>query len=203
MARGPRAGIGFKSHTGWALGVVVVEDDDGIHVVAKQRVTMQETFATAAVFHVSQERGLSAAEARPFIESTLRESVKRAKASIASISKSIGGRSIQRAAILAGNARPLPPLDSILRSHPLIHTAEGELYRDAVANACDALGLPAVRIPAKDLDSRAAKAFSLPAATLRARLDLAGKSSGKPWTAEHRDCALAAWLILQIRGHNT
>jgi hypothetical protein len=89
-------------------------------------------------------------------------------------------------------------LEAILRSHPLIHAAEGELYREAVARASEELGMRVLRIPARDLQTRAAKALGMDANALRARLAALGKASGRPWGAEQRECALAAWMALRV-----
>jgi hypothetical protein len=45
-------------------------------------------------------------------------------------------------------AEPLPPLDCILGSHPLLHAAEGQLSRHALASAAEAEGLPVLHVAA-------------------------------------------------------
>jgi len=121
----PRAAIAFKAHTGWAAALVAAEAGEGIEILAKERVKMRDGFQAAAVYHVGHEQGLTSDQARPMIENARRESVVRAKKAIAAIAESVAGRcSLERAAVLAGGGRPLPDLDAILRSHPLVHTAE-------------------------------------------------------------------------------
>jgi hypothetical protein len=193
---GGRTSIGFKAHIGWASAVVIEDLDREIGILAKERIPMRDTFEAAAVYHVGHERKLSLEAAQELIDEALRESIARAKPAIAALAKRVP---VERAAILSGSARPLPPLESILRSHPLVHTAEGELYRQAVTCACEALGIPVVRVPAKGLDASAATLGTGPG-DLRARLAAAGKASGKPWAAEQRECALAAWVALRKRG---
>ena len=196
MARTRRAAIGFKAHTGWASAVVVAEATGGIEIVAKGRIAMVDGFEAAAVYHVGHERGLSAAEARPLIDAALRQAVARAQTGIAALASAAQRCAPNLAAILAGGARPLPELDVILRAHPLVHAAEGELYREALARACEAIELRVVRVPAKDLARRASAAARVGEAALLARLAEAGAASGKPWAAEQRECALAAWTAL-------
>src|SRR2546422_9518499 len=75
------------------------------------RVTMLETFETAAVYHQGHERGLSAEQARPLIDSALRESAARAKAAIASLAASVAGRfRLARAPPPPRSGRAPPPL---------------------------------------------------------------------------------------------
>jgi hypothetical protein len=156
---------------------------------------MREGFHAAAVYHRGHEGGLSAQQAQPIIDEAMRASIAAAQAAIGALAAS-DAFSLDLAAILAGSSRPLPGLDAILRSHPLVHTAEGEMYRTAIARACEAVGLRVVRVPAKDLQARAPAALGLADGAVRERLESAGKASGKPWTAEQRECALAAWMAL-------
>jgi len=53
-----------------------------------------------------------------------------------------------------------------------------------------------VRLPAKSLPARAQEVLGLTQSAARARLDSAGAASGRPWAAEQRECALAAWVAL-------
>src|SRR6266545_5288807 len=69
-------------------------------------------------------------------------------------------------AIVSGAARPLPPLEAILRSHALVHAAEGELFRRVLARASEACRIPPVLVPAKEIPSRAATALGLSRAQL-------------------------------------
>ena len=56
-----------------------------------------------------------------------------------------------------GAPEALPPLETIVRSHPLVHAAEADLYRRLFARAGEAvLGFPPLRVPAKALARHAA-----------------------------------------------
>src|SRR5438874_2684126 len=196
-SRKRRAALAFKAHIGWAYGVLVAEADGSVEIVAKQRVTMRETFEAAAVYHVGHERGLSAKEVQPTIDAALLASVARAKEAIGALAASAGKKcSLGVAAVLAGSGRPLPALDIILRSHPLVHAAEGEMYRLALVRACEAMGFRVVRLPAKSLPARAQEVLGLTQSAARARPDSAGAASGRPWAAEQRECALAEWVAV-------
>lgn len=174
-----RTAIGFKAHTGWAAAVVISESRGEVSVLAKDRIRMLDGFEQAAVYHRAREQHLSPEQARSIIEAAFAEALSRAE------------REIRRliadpdcAGILAGSAGPPPPLEAIIRSHPLVHAAEGEMYRQVLARACESLGLRPLRVPSKELPE-------MPAA-----LAAAGAASGKPWGVEQRECALVAWLAL-------
>ena len=65
------------------------------------------------------------------------------------------GYEISTSCILTGSGRSIPALDKIVASHPLLHTAEGELFRNAIARACLNHGLPVVAVKEKELMARA------------------------------------------------
>jgi hypothetical protein len=99
-------------------------------------------------------------------------------------------------AVLTASGRPLPSLSRILSSHALIHAAEGEVFRDAVRQACGRLGIPVTGIPERELDERANAAFGKGASEVQRRIASRGSSIGPPWTKDHKAAALAASMIL-------
>jgi hypothetical protein len=104
------------------------------------------------------------------------------------------------AARVADKARkPLPPLEKILTAHPLIHAAEGELFRQIALTEAKALLQDAKQIDSDTLLGAVATAAGISPRTATAQLERGGKAAGSPWTQEHRLCALAAWLGLLPR----
>jgi len=85
------------------------------------------------------------------------------------------------------------PLAEIVAAHTLIHAAEAELYRDALATAATDLGLAVTRYPARDLRAVAAKTIDDDLAAFAAEI---GRRLGRPWRREHADAAIAARLLL-------
>jgi len=51
------------------------------------------------------------------------------------------GAKLTRCGLVLASGRPLPALDKILASHALIHTADGELFREALLHASDRCSL--------------------------------------------------------------
>ena len=86
---------------------------------------------------------------------------------------------------LRGSGKPLPDLRSILAAHPLIHTAEGEMFRDVLDWAAREAGLRVVATREKELDADSLK-----------RLDSLGKLIGPPWRQDQKYAALAGFLAL-------
>jgi hypothetical protein len=85
-------------------------------------------------------------------------------------------------------------LGDILRSHTLIHAAEGELFRAALCGACARKGLPVVVVPPKDRYARAAREMGLRVDRLKSLIAELGRPLGPPWTLDQKEAALAALL---------
>jgi hypothetical protein len=99
----------------------------------------------------------------------------------------LNGCEIACAAVLLASGRPLPSLPNILASHALIHTAEGEFFRQIVRQACERLGIRVTGIRERDLAECSA---------LQVEIAKLGKIVGPPWTQDQKTAALAAMLVL-------
>jgi hypothetical protein len=188
--------LGLKPHIGWAALVALAGPAGAPEVVAKRRVEMAATFDEGAVFHVGQKLPLSEAEA---LVRTSEERFERvAREALAALAAELrrAGLDPVASAVVAASGRPLPPLAAILRSHALVHAAEGELYRGVLARASEACGVPARFVPAKAIPSLAAGALGLSPSQLAARLAALGRASGRPWARDQKESALAAWVAL-------
>jgi hypothetical protein len=103
---------------------------------------------------------------------------------------------IVRGTLLLASGRPLPELEQILASHALIHTADGELFRDSLRAACARCDFPLEGIREKELFETASKALGIEVAALNRRIAALGKALGPPWSQDEKFAALAAWLNL-------
>ena len=169
-----KAAIGVRMHSGWGVLVAVAEAGQ---VVARRRIEVLPKGGIKQPYHHAAEMDL--AEAERFLAESFAACESMAAGAFR---EAIGALSyeIRGCALLLSSARPLPPLPRILASHPLIHTAEGEFYRDVVRSACRVLGLSVTGFVEKNLP----KVPNLSAI-------------GPPWTADHKAAAAAAWLVLR------
>jgi hypothetical protein len=118
-----------------------------------------------------------------------------ARRAIADANARAGG-GIAAAGIPMGRT-PVPnDVAKILASHTLLHSAEGELYRDLLTDAAAGAGLRVVRFLNKEVRSEAAAAIGWPLDTFEAKLANIGKLAGSPWTKDEKDATSAAWLAL-------
>jgi hypothetical protein len=127
------------------------------------------------------------AAARRMAETAIREAV----AQLAGKGYTVAG-----ACVLLGSGRPATSLAATLRSHPMIHTAEGDFFRDALKAGCESCGLPVLGVKEKELVRQAAVALSIAPDHLQLRAAELGKSIGPPWRQDEKLCAIAGWLAL-------
>jgi hypothetical protein len=90
----------------------------------------------------------------------------------------------------------LPALDKILASHALIHTAEGEFYRNALVEAGEHCGLTVKGAKERELFEIGAAQLHLSIKQLERCIAELGRPIGPPWTQDQKYAALAAWLTL-------
>lgn len=188
-----KAALGFFVHIGWAAVVAVARRRDALEVITKERIDMAFTFEEGAVFHMAES--LSVAKARALIASREKKFEALAVKALAAVIDRLGVE-LSGSAVVDGAAKKLPPLESILKSHAVIHAAEGDLYRRMIMRACAACEVPAIGVGAKELAARAARALRVTEEELALRLAAAGKASGRPWAADQKRATMAAICAL-------
>jgi hypothetical protein len=187
------ASLGIRAHSGWGAVVAITEDLD---LLTRSRIIITEpgTPGAAQPYHFAQNKPLP--EAEKHLTACAAIAYRLALEALRHILEELGQRDfhVTDCAILQSSGRPLPELDRILASHSLIHTAEGEFFRNAFSKAGEQLNLRITRIPERDLDTHAEKVFGSRAPQLRQRISDLGKSVGQPWTTDQKSASLAALL---------
>jgi len=193
-----QAAIGFRAHSGWAAVVAVCRDRGLPVVLARQRVHLVETFTYEfrQPYHTAEK--MPQGQAREFISRMRTESRRLAYRAVQELESRTQeqGVKLTRCGLLLASGRPLPVLAKILASHALIHTADGELFREAILHASARCGLRDFRIREKELLDRAENVLRLKSAALMRRVTELGRSFGAPWSQDEKFAALAAWLAL-------
>lgn len=198
MAAMRSVALGMRSHTGWAAVVALAGPVASPEVVAKRRIQMARTFDEGAVYHKGQELSLTQAEA--LVRSSEERFERTAREALVDLVAELRAARCEpvTSGLVSGDGKALPPLASILRSHALVHAAEGEFYRRILLRASEACRIPALPIPAKEIEARPAGALRIAPARLPARLAALGKASGRPWARDQKESALAAWIALAL-----
>jgi hypothetical protein len=192
------AAIGVRMHSGWGALVAVCFDAGKVEIIERRRIEVIDAAAPGAKqpYHFAKDLNLPRAE--KFIGKCFADSQQRAASAIRDLLAELSRRKyrIKGAAVVLASGRPLPPLAKILAAHPLLHTAEGQFFREVFAKACDICHLPVEGIRERDLDKRLQKAFGKAATRVRRQVIDQRRVIGPPWTADQKLAAVAALQVL-------
>jgi hypothetical protein len=187
------AALGFSVHTGWAGAVAVAGPLASPKLMHRSRVDLSPGKESAHVFHVAAEKRTGAAARH--IEGCGKAVADSARLGLASLAKALAISPVTVGVVVA-NA-PLPgSLEAILRSHMLIHAAEGDFYRRAVLQAGEGLGWRPIAVPSKELAPAAAAALAIAPERVKDWLVAFGREVGRPWGRDEKDAFLAACVAL-------
>jgi len=200
-----QAAVGFRVHSGWAAAVAVSLEKGQPVVLARQRVQLVETFTYEfrQPYHTAEKMLIG--QAREFITRMQGEARRLAYRAI----RELGSRTqeqgvkLTRCGLLLASGRPLPALEKIVASHALIHTADGELFREALLHASARCGLGDFTIREKELLDRAENVLLLKNAALLRRVTELGRPFGSPWSQDEKFATLAGWMALASASSKT
>jgi hypothetical protein len=170
-----RVALGVAPRSSAAVLVALTAPPD-VRLLARTHVVLVGDDLPAQAYHAAA--GLPLPQADRLVQRWAEEATASVQASIVELVE----RSRVVAVGIAAAVRPVPALDVVLRSHPLLHMAEGQLSREAVAEAAARLGLPVHYLDPKARHDPAAVE----------RTVALGRAAGPPWRKEHRMAALAA-----------
>jgi hypothetical protein len=182
-----RTALGFRAHSGWAAMVAVAGTMDAPQVLERRRIVIADPEIPGSRQPYHAAAGLPFPEA----ESAVREAIESSRGlALEAMSAAAGalrakGHVVAGCGILLGSGKALPGLDHILAAHPLIHTAEGEMFRDVLEWTAKECHVPVTRVREKELD-----------ATLLERIGSLGKLIGPPWTLDQKYATVAALMAL-------
>lgn len=193
-----QAAAGFCVHSGWSAVVTVslvkgspaVLHRERVHLVAEFTYRFRQPYHTAKKM-VPADAGKFIAEVRTAAGNLALRAIRALQAQLEP-----RGYNLSRGALLLASGKPLPELEKILASHALIHTADGELFRDALAEASGRHGIHLFRVREKELLKQAAQRLGTTEAVLLRQAKEWGRPFGSPWSRDEKFATLAAWLAL-------
>jgi hypothetical protein len=195
----PRAALGCRSHSGWAALVALAGSPATPHVIDRRRIEIADSGIRGSKqpYHAAEPMDFPEAEA--FLKRCARSTSRLAVQSLHGAIDDIRARGFQACdlGVTLGSGRPLPGLKNVLSSHALIHTAEGEFYRQEMMKAGKQCGLAVLGVKERELYARASFQFHMPLDELERRVAELGKPVGPPWSQDQKCAALVAWLALQ------
>jgi hypothetical protein len=199
------AAIGIRAHSGWAVVLVVSGDLTSAEIIVRERVAVVDPAARGAQQPYHFARSLSLDKARAHLQNCaaaahvlarqgLETAIERVRAS---------GYKVIGCGILTATGRQIPNLAETLASHAMVHTAEGEFFRNAFADASSDVGLCVTKFRERDLLGLAATELRLPSAKIKAQLTDIGRGLGPPWTQDQKRAALGGFLLLHRAAKRT
>ena len=195
------AALGLRVHSGWAALVAVAGPLASPAVLARRRIELVDRGSPGGKQPFHAARGLPLDAAQQLVGRALDGATRMARGALAAAAGELRRQGAGRIAcgILQSSARPLPPLAAVLASHALVHTAEGELFRDALAKAAAGQGVAALRtlrIKERELLDRCTACLGIAPGDLERHLAELGRALGPPWRQDEKLATLAAWLSL-------
>lgn len=192
------AAVGFRAHSGWTALVALAVTNSVPAVLARQRVHLVETFTYRFRQPYHTAKNLPIDEASAFISRIQSEARSLALIAIHTLQGVLEkqGYKLIRSGLLLASGRPLPPLPQILASHALIHTADGELFREALLHASSRCGLEAFPAKEREVLDATASLLRVKPNDLARRIAELGRPLGPPWTLDEKLSSAVAWLAL-------
>jgi len=198
MATNQQAALGFRTHSGWAVVVAVALRAGKPVVLERRRLETADTGIRGSKqpFHAAERLDFQKAEAhiRTCMQSSSRLATDAVTAFVNHLTQA--GHQVSASGIVFGAGRPLPELAAILQSHALIHTAEGEFFRETLVHASGHCGLAVTKVKEREVWERAAASLRLGTADLQERIAELGRSLGPPWRQDEKLASLAGWIAL-------
>jgi hypothetical protein len=193
-----KAALGFRAHSGWAAMVALAGERRSPSVVDRRRIQIADSSLRGSKQPYHAAEGLEIGKARELLRQYTDGSRRLAREALRGVAKELRkeGHQLAGAGLLLGSGRTGVTLEATLASHALIHTADGDHFRDALTKACDRLDLPVTGVREKELFPRAAATLRLSEEEIRRRVAEMGKAIGPPWTQDEKLSALAAWMVL-------
>ncbi len=192
------AALGFRAHSGWAAVVALAGLVRSPAVVERTRIELvgPQNPRARQPYHAAAELELKQAE--KLIAQCIKETKQMARQGLRILVKDLKkkGYAVNGCGVLQGSGRALPALEKILASHPLLHTAEGILFRDVLTQASEHCKLAVTAVRERELFMHGTAKLRIPADELQRRLTEMGKPFGPPWGQDEKFAALAAWLAL-------
>jgi hypothetical protein len=196
--RGRAAALGCRAQTGWAALVVVAGGVARPEIVFRGRAELGDPRGRVRknVYHAA--RALEPAAAAQLVEAGERIAAEQAAAVVDRTSREARdeGAVVRSCAVVVGTSAGQARLESILRSHALVHAAEGRLYQGALLRGAESRGLDTIAIAKRSIWEEGEAALGVAEDELRHWIDELRRDLGPPWAEDQKLAALAGWIAL-------
>ena len=199
------AALGFRVHSGWAWLVVLAGPLVLPTIADRRRIEIADPGNAGSRQPYHSAGGMNLIEAERHVAACVERSTRLAEEAVqmAIIHAQQEGYKISTSGVLTGSGKPIPVLEKILASHPLLHTAEGELFRNVIIAACNSRGLPVLGVKEKELPARSTDELGMTEAVIQQNLARMGKTISPPWQQDQKSASLVAWMALAAEARTT
>jgi len=191
-----KVAFGFKTHSGWAVLVVLAQQTEGLVIVERRRVELVEESWAKQPYHAAE--GLERQTARDLVkrgvEAVHRVALRELKAAVKR--ERDRKNEVVACSVLVGSPMPDWNTDEILAVHFRMHKAEGALFQNALVRAAEVCKLHTIPVYEKELMVQASSQFGTHTDLFLKNIAALGKTVGPPWGKDQKDAALVALMAL-------
>jgi len=193
--KSPQVAIGFRVKTGRATAVVMAGPASAPRVLSRKSLQLWDPAIPESYQPYHAELELPPAESARVVPAALKAVERVALSALRQLVGEIqpAPASILGISLVAGSATDP---ESIRNPHMRAHAREGQLFPHALAVAAKTLRIPTVTIVESEVFVSAAARLGKTPDALKLEVTALGRSVGKPWSAEEKAAAAAAWMTL-------
>ena len=188
---------GISEHNGWAEFVTVTVQNSLPVVLDRRRTQLRGQGVPSQPYH-HEALELPLEDAERLVAQVTQSVYEHTRAALSDLRAAFGPDVVT---LRMSPFEALPAsLAEVLASYQLTCSADGMMYREALADCAADLGMEVHRYPRKsDQIAAAAESLGAPRETAEAFLKECGRRFGPPWTKEHRLAAASAITVLAQR----
>jgi hypothetical protein len=193
--KSPRIAIGLRVKTGRATAVVMTGPASAPRVLSRKSLQLWDPAVPESHQPWHAEFELPAEESALIVPKAL-EAVERV--ALSALRELVGEVQTGQGAILGISLVEGSATDpeSIHNPHMRAHAREGQLFPQALAAAARTMRIPAVMMVESEVFASAAAKLGKSPDAVKVAVTEMGRAVGKPWSAEEKCAAAAAWITL-------
>jgi len=191
--KSPPVAIGFRVKTGRATAVVMAGPASAPRVLSRKSLQLFDPAIPESYQPYHAELELPSAESVRVVPKALEAVERVALSALRELVAEIQPASILGISLVAGSATDP---ESIRNPHMRAHAREGQLFPHALAAAAKTMRIPTVTIVESEVFTRAAARLGKTPDAIKLAVTELGRAVGKPWSAEEKTAAAAAWMTL-------
>jgi hypothetical protein len=193
--KSPQLAIGFRVKTGRATAVVMAGPASAPRVLSRKSLQLWDPAIPESHQPWHAELELPTTESALVVPKALKAVERVALSALRQLVGELRATpgSIVGIALVAGSATDP---ESIRNPHMRAHAREGQLFPHALAAAAKTMRIPAVTLVESEVSATAAAKLKKTPDAIKLAVTELGRAVGKPWSAEEKAAAAAAWITL-------